>query len=65
MNNQNFAINIFINNEKVDDINSHLEKFEDLLKSKLNDIFDINTPFVETDNKENCKFCAYKKLCTS
>lgn len=65
MNNQNFAINIFINNEKVDDINCHLEKFEDLLKSKLNDIFDINTPFVETDNKENCKFCAYKKLCTS
>ena len=64
MNNRNFSINIFINNKKVNDINDHLQDFEKLLKDKLNQIFDINSPFIETDDKENCKFCSYKKLCS-
>ena len=52
-----------INNNKVNKINDHLEEFENLLKDKLNEIFDIKLPFIETDDKENCKFCSYKKLC--
>ena len=64
MSNRNFSINIFINNKKVNDINDHLQDFEKLLKDKLNQIFDINSPFIETDDKENCKFCSYKKLCS-
>ena len=63
MSNRNFSINIFINNNKVNKINDHLEEFENLLKDKLNEIFDIKLPFIETDDKENCKFCSYKKLC--
>ena len=45
-------------NKKID-----VKEFEKLLKHKLSQIFDVNSPFIETDDKNNCKFCSYKKLC--
>ena len=42
---------------------AEVNPLEQLLKDKLNQIFDINSPFIETDDKKNCKFCSYKKLC--
>ena len=63
INNKNFTINISIGNDKVDSINDYLNEFEKLLSEKLSEIFDKNLPFKETEDKDNCKFCAYKNLC--
>ena len=63
INNKNFTINISIGNDKVDSVNDYLDEFEKLLSEKLSEIFDKNLPFIETEDKDNCKFCAYKNLC--
>ena len=63
INNKNFTINISIGNDKVDSVNDYLNKFEKLLSEKLSEIFDKNLRFKETEDKDNCKFCAYKNLC--
>ena len=65
INNKNFTINISIGKNKVDNINSYLDDFEKLLSKKLSEIFDKTLPFTETEDKENCKFCAYKNLCSN
>ena len=65
INNKNFTINISIGKNKVDNINSYLDDFENLLSKKLSEIFDKTLPFTETEDKENCKFCAYKNLCSN
>jgi CRISPR/Cas system-associated exonuclease Cas4 (RecB family) len=63
INNKNFTINISIGNDEVDSVNDYLNEFEKLLSEKLCEIFDKNLPFIETEDKDNCKFCAYKNLC--
>ena len=39
------------------------QKDEKTLSKKLSEIFDKKLPFIETEDKDNCKFCAYKNLC--
>ena len=63
INNKNFNINISIGKDKVDAVNYYLNEFEKILSEKLSEIFDKNLPFIETEDKDNCKFCAYKNLC--
>jgi CRISPR/Cas system-associated exonuclease Cas4 (RecB family) len=41
-----------------------LEDFEAELASLLDEIFDVDVPFVQTDEPERCRFCAYKVMCT-
>lgn len=40
-----------------------LKEFEEVLESLLLEIFDQDTPFVQTDNLENCKYCPYQTMC--
>ena len=63
INNKNFTINVSIGKNKVDDVNNYLNEFEALLLNKLSEIFDQTLPFTETEDKDNCRFCAYKNLC--
>ena len=65
INNENFTINISVDNDKINDVNDYLNEFENLLSKKLSEIFDKNLQFIETDDKEACKFCAYKNLCSN
>ena len=65
INNKNFTINISINNYKIKNVNNYLNEFENLLSKKLSEIFDENLQFIETDDKDACKFCAYKNLCSN
>lgn len=37
--------------------------FADKLNEKLNELFDENIPFLQTENKENCSYCPYKDIC--
>ena len=65
INNKNFTINISVDNDKINNVNDYLNEFESLLSKKLSEIFDKNLQFIETDDKEACKFCAYKNLCSN
>lgn len=38
-------------------------EFNTLLDAKLQEIFDIATPFRPTDNPTRCEFCDFKKIC--
>ena len=40
-----------------------LEKFESVLKSILNDIFNSEIPFYQTEKIDNCKFCPFASIC--
>lgn len=53
---------ISINKEKV--LTSQmLQEFEDTLGAILTEIFDLDTPFKATSDKEKCKRCAFKTIC--
>lgn len=40
-----------------------MNKFENILRSVLNDIFDPSIPFEQTDKTENCRYCAFQSVC--
>ncbi|MBX7180555.1 MAG: PD-(D/E)XK nuclease family protein [Bacteroidia bacterium] len=41
-----------------------LVKFEEIIKTILNNLLDINQNFTQTENKKICESCDYKKLCS-
>jgi len=42
---------------------SGFEEFERLLVQTLEEMFDLDTPFVQTDDADRCRYCAYKEIC--
>ena len=42
-----------------------LNRFEELLREKVNELMDRNTPFVATPTKEACRYCPVKAFCES
>ena len=59
-----FDFRIKINNQKINDVIPYLNEFEQHLKSKISEIFKIEIPFTKSENKDSCKYCPYKKLCS-
>jgi RecB family exonuclease len=49
--------------EAVDDATPYLPRFEELLQSKLGELFDTARPFVQTDEADTCTRCPYKEIC--
>ena len=41
----------------------HQEVFNEKLVRLLEEIFDTNVPFVQTEKEETCRYCAYKNIC--
>lgn len=39
------------------------DEFMDRLRRKLNELFDLDTPFVQAPTGDNCKFCTFRDLC--
>ena len=39
------------------------DEFRERLQILLNEIFDVSVPFVQTDIKEKCTYCDFRKLC--
>ena len=37
--------------------------FEVLLRSLIEEIFNTDLPFVQTENEEHCKYCSYRQIC--
>jgi CRISPR/Cas system-associated exonuclease Cas4 (RecB family) len=42
---------------------SGFEEFERLLLETLREIFDEGKPFVQTEDTDRCRYCAYKEIC--
>lgn len=40
-----------------------LDEFEKILSSLMNDIFDPDVPFTQTDDEKMCKYCLHKNIC--
>lgn len=55
----------FVKIDKSDIIDEALlENFEDILKKMFQEIFDLNIPFVQTEEDKNCQHCPYKNICS-
>jgi len=52
--------NIEIDNQLTEEL---LPEFSENLTKVLEEIFNENIPFQQTDNDENCKYCSYNILC--
>jgi RecB family exonuclease len=54
--NVNYEGNMFLSAE-------NLHEFEKILSKLIQEIFDETLPFEQTENEENCLYCAYKEIC--
>jgi CRISPR/Cas system-associated exonuclease Cas4 (RecB family) len=54
----------FVKIDKSDRIDEALlEAFEEILKKIFQELFDINIPFVQTEEEKNCQHCPYQDIC--
>ena len=49
--------------EKVVSYSDYKDEFRNLLTFCLEEIFDPETPFVQTENHKVCQYCPYKSIC--
>ncbi len=54
---------LFLEKEEVTDVSSLLNEFESRLKLLLEEIFNPQEVFDQTDDFETCKFCPYREIC--
>jgi CRISPR/Cas system-associated exonuclease Cas4 (RecB family) len=55
----------FVKIEKSDRIDEALlENFEEILKKVFQELFDINIPFIQTEEEKNCQHCPYLNICS-
>ncbi len=59
---ESYIINI--NKKPITDYSQYHEEFINHLQETIDEIFNINTPFYCTEEKERCKYCDYKMLCS-
>ena len=48
----------------VNDVADYSQHFAELLRQKVDEIFDPQIAFVPTDDPNRCRYCAYKQLCS-
>jgi len=51
-----------IGNQPVEFV-ANSDQFEDHFKILLKEIFNLEIPFVQTENEEHCKYCSYRQIC--
>jgi len=55
---------VFVKIDDVDIIDEQwIDLYEGVLKAVFREIFDLDRPFAQTDNEENCRGCQYKNIC--
>ena len=52
-----------IDKKPISSINEYRDEFMQNLKSIINEIFNVNTPFSPTDDQDRCTLCPYKQIC--
>lgn len=58
---ENFVVDVL--NEPVKNICTIKEEYMTRLKSVLEEIFDVDKPFVPASNEKSCENCDYRKIC--
>jgi hypothetical protein len=58
-----FSFGLTMNKKKLEDVRPHMEGFERDLQVLMSDIFDPAKVFDQTEEKEFCRYCAYKDIC--
>ncbi len=60
-----FSSDIIFNKEVLEGftMSQALDEFEILLTEKLEELFDIKTPFVQTENSKTCEYCDFSGIC--
>ncbi len=58
-----FSFGFFMNKKKLHDVRPHMADFEKDLQVLLSDIFNPSTVFDQTEEREFCRYCAYKDIC--
>jgi RecB family exonuclease len=57
------AFGFTMNKKRVTDIMPLLPEFEQYLVKLIDEIFDLEVPFDQTDVMETCRYCPYKDIC--
>ncbi len=60
---EDFEFGLKIDRIPVDDVRGMFPEFEEKLKTLFEELYDPGQPFDQTTNTENCKLCAYSKIC--
>lgn len=61
--NDNYDPRIIHNKEPINDIQYMMDEFTSRLNELIQEIFDPTIPFSQTENKNICKWCAFKDMC--
>jgi CRISPR/Cas system-associated exonuclease Cas4 (RecB family) len=48
---------------RIDNISTYLPEFTERFNALLEEIFDPNIPFSQTENEKNCEWCAFRDVC--
>lgn len=54
---------IKLGGEEITDISMIEADFLERLNGLLQTLFDVNIPFVQTENRKSCEYCEFKKIC--
>lgn len=52
-----------INKEPISDIEEYKDEYRNLLNNLVNEIFDRNIPFSQTEDTSRCTYCPFRQLC--
>ncbi len=54
---------LYFGKERIDDVDNHTQRFDELLMATISQIFNHEQPFLPTTNRRLCANCPYKLLC--
>jgi ATP-dependent helicase/DNAse subunit B len=60
---QNFSSTVTYDKHEINDATVYFDEFEALLNEKVEELFNKNIPFTQTENPKNCEYCPFKDLC--
>lgn len=61
--NDNYDPRIIHNKEPIDNIEYMMDEFTSRLNELIEEIFNPDIPFHQTENEKNCQWCAFKDIC--
>jgi len=61
--NDNYSPCLSVEENEIDDFNEYKSEFDALLRAKIRELFDINTPFYRREKDDYCQICDYCEIC--
>lgn len=59
-----FQFGLTLNKELLADVTPLLSQFQEGLQRLIQDLFNPDQPFDQTDDHMNCQYCPYKEICS-